>query len=284
MASHFPWYDGLNLYFAKEKGERSYLLAGEYENKIPKGMYLNVEEGGVTFKTYSGEGKNMIIAGGGDHKVGQCDNEEMIYENLESILGNKFKVEEFKYKWSTQDYMSFDDMPYIGYINKREDNVYVATGFCKWGMTNGTLASIIIRDLICYRESKYENIFNPSRIGSVLSSEFVIENLNVAFNYIKGKLKIGSEELPIEQGEGKIVNIKGKRYGAYRHYNDDLYIVDNTCTHVGCELRFNSAEKTWDCPCHASRFDYKGNVIEGPALKNLKVYGKGKNDVNPKLI
>lgn len=284
MASHFPWYDGLNFYFAKAKGERSYLLGGEYKEKIPRGMYLNVEENGITFKTYIGEGKKLIIAGGGDHKVGQCKNEEEIYEKLKTKLGEKFKVSEFKYKWSAQDYISFDNMPYIGYVNKREDNVYVATGFCKWGMSNGTLASIIIKDLMCYRKSDYENIFKPTRTGSLLTTQFVTENLNVGKEYIKGKFKVGDTDFNVDKGEGKVVNVDGKRCGAYRDSDGKLYIVDITCTHLGCELTFNSAEKTWDCPCHASRFDYRGNVIEGPALKNLNRYDDEKNDVNPKLI
>lgn len=284
LSSHFPWYDGLNLYFAKEKAERSYLLAGEYENNIPKGMYLSVEQSGVTFKTYEGEGKKLIITGGGDHKVGQCGNEEGIYEKLKSELGSKFKVSDFEYKWSAQDYITLDNVPYIGYVNKKEDNVYVATGFCKWGMTNGTLASIIIRDLICYRESKYEDIFNPSRKRDVLTTKVVTENMNVALRYIGGKLKIGDDDLNIEEGEGKTVNVEGRRCGAYRDLDGKLYIVDITCTHLGCELTFNSAEKTWDCPCHASRFNYKGHVIQGPALKNLNRYDEEKNDVNPKLI
>ncbi|MBS6507573.1 MAG: FAD-dependent oxidoreductase [Paraclostridium bifermentans] len=284
LASHVPWYDGLNLYFAKEKGERSYLLAGEYERDIPKGMYLSVEDSGFTFKPYCGDGQNLIILGGGDHKVGQCKNEGEIYEGLIHELGEKFKVKQFKCKWSAQDYISFDNIPYIGYVNKKEDNFYVATGFCKWGMTNGTLASMIIRDLICYRESKFEDIFNPSRKGSVFTTEFITQNVNVAWEYISGKLKIGDNNLILEKGESKVVNVDGKRCGAYKDYDGKLYIVDITCTHLGCELTFNSAEKTWDCPCHASRFDYKGNVIEGPALRNLNRYDEEKNDIDPKIL
>lgn len=180
--------------------------------------------------------------------------------------------------------MSFDNVPYIGYINKREDNIYVATGFSKWGITNGTVAGIIIKDLIINNNSDYKDTFNPSRLGSYFSKDFIKENANVAINYVSGKLKIGSGDMPKNNGEGKIVNIDGKRYGVYKDDNGDFYIVDTTCTHLGCELNFNSEEKTWNCPCHGSRFDYKGNILEGPALKPLKLYGHGDNDVNPKLL
>ncbi|WGX77050.1 (2Fe-2S)-binding protein [Paraclostridium bifermentans] len=151
-------------------------------------------------------------------------------------------------------------------------------------MTNGTLASMIIRDLICYRESKFEDIFKPSRKGSVFTTEFITQNVNVAWKYVSGKLKIGDNNLILEKGESKVVNVDGKRCGAYKDYDGKLYIVDITCTHLGCELTFNSAEKTWDCPCHASRFDYKGNAIEGPALRNLNRYDEEKNDIDPKIL
>ncbi|CEI72991.1 MULTISPECIES: FAD-dependent oxidoreductase [Romboutsia] len=283
IASHMPWYDGKNLYFAKEKGGRSYLIAGKLEKDIIPGMFLGVEEQGITFRTYNEGNRKLLIFGGGDHKVGQCKNEEEMYEKLKNYAKDKFKIKEFKYQWSAQDYMSYDYLPYIGYINKKQDNVYVATGFSKWGMSNGTLSAIIISDLIAKKESIYENLFNPSRKSSYLTTDFYKENLNMTIEYIKGKFNIGKEELYIEKGEGQIVTIDGKRYGAYRHLNDELYIVDITCTHLGCELRFNSAEKTWDCPCHASRYDYKGNVLEGPTVKPLKRYGEGKNHIHINL-
>ncbi|MGL5694280.1 MAG: Rieske 2Fe-2S domain-containing protein, partial [Peptostreptococcaceae bacterium] len=182
------------------------------------------------------------------------------------------------------DYMSFDNMPYIGFVNKKNNNIYVATGFCKWGMTNGTSAGIIISDLILKKYSKYKNIFETYRKGSFFTKDFIKENINVAVEYIGGKLNQGSDEMPIEKGEGKIVNIDGKRYGAFRNYDNKLHIVDITCPHLGCELVFNGAEKTWDCPCHASRFDYEGNILEGPTLRPLNKYGEDKNKIDPKIL
>lgn len=283
LASHFPWYDGLNLYFAKEKSERSYLICAKLEKDFPKGNFISVEEPTKTFRSYEGEGQKLLIFGGNDHKTGQHKKEEDIFRELKDYGSKTFDLKEFKYEWSAQDYMSFDNMPYIGHVNKKEDNIYVATGFSKWGMTNGTLSAIIISDMITKRNSKYENIFNPSRMGSVFNTEFLKENLNVGVNYIKGKLTVGSDQMPQIKGEGKTVNIDGKRCGAYRHYNNELYIVDITCTHLGCELHFNSAEKTWDCPCHGSRFNYDGSILNGPALRPLNRYDEGKNKVDPKL-
>lgn len=283
IASHFPWYDGLNFYFAKEKADRSYLLGATLNKEFEKGMFISIEEPTKTFRTYEGEGKKLLIIGGNDHKVGQGEHEAEIFEDLKNYASKTFGVNDFKYKWSAQDYMSFDNMPYIGHINKKEENIYVATGFSKWGITNGTLSAIVINDLMTRNTSKYENIFNPSRKGSYLTTDFIKENLNVGLNYISGKLKFASEKMPKEKGEGKLVDIDGQKYGAYRHYNNELFIVDVTCTHLGCELKFNSAEKTWDCPCHGSRFDYNGDILEGPAVRPLNRYGRYKNKIDPKL-
>ena len=109
-----------------------------------------------------------------------------------------------------------DNIPYIGPLNSENQNIYVATGFGKWGMTNGTLAGIIISDLIVTGESKYEDTFNPSRAKAFLSSDFFKFNMEVAYNYIKGKLKVGDMEIHLDEGEGKIINLNGKRYGAYK--------------------------------------------------------------------
>lgn len=284
IASHTPWYDGLNLFFAKESAERSYLLAYDLKHNIPKGMYINLEKPSRTFRTYNGEGKNLLIVGGGDHKVGQGKKEDEIYNELKSYASKVFNVKELHYKWSTQDYMSFDRLPFIGKISKEEDKVYVATGYSKWGMTNGVSAAMIIRDLIINKKSEYEEIFKPYRKGSFFTKYAIKENINAGINMISGKMNLGHDDMPIQKGEGKIVNIEGERYGAYRHFDNNLFIVDITCTHLGCELKFNGAEKTWDCPCHGSRFDYKGNVVEGPALNPLRLFKDGKNQIDPKFI
>lgn len=285
IASHVPWYDGgLKLYFAKEEANCSYLVASDLNIDLPKGMFISLEEPTRTFKVYNNDDKKVLIIGGSDHKVGKGKVESDIYEEIKNFAQNRFNSNEFFTQWTTQDYMSFDEVPYIGHINSKDKGIYVATGFCKWGNTNGTVAGMVIRDLILNDNSEYKDLFNPTRGGSYLSTKFISENIEVAFDYIKGKLNLGKDDMPTKKGEGHIVNIDGKRYGAFRNYDGKLHIVDITCTHLGCELKFNSAENTWDCPCHGSRFDYDGNILDGPALKPLKKYRYGKNDVDPKLL
>ena len=127
-------------------------------------------------------------------------------------------------------------------------------------------------------------MFDPSRTGSYLNLNYLKENTIMAYDYIKGKIKKGSMELNIQKEEGKVVVIDGDKYGAYRDKNGKLFVVDITCTHLGCELKFNSFEKSWDCPCHGSRFNYDGSILNGPALKPLKLIGIGDNDIDPDLV
>ena len=285
IASHVPWHDGgLKLYFGREEANKSYLIASDLNVNLPKGMFLSIDNTSRTFKIYNDGVKKVLIIGGYDFKVGKEDVSYSIYDEIEDFAKNNFNSSKTYTKWMTQDYMSFDDIPYIGNINSKDKGIYVATGFCKWGNTNGTIAGIIIKDLIINNKSEFKELFNPTRSGSYLNLKFISKNLEVAYDYIKGKLDLGDDNIPIEKGEGGIVNIDGKKYGAFRNYDGKLHIVDITCTHLGCELRFNKEEHTWDCPCHGSRFNYDGNILVGPALKPLKKYGQGENKIDPKLF
>jgi len=166
--------------------------------------------------------------------------------------------------------MTLDDLPYVGHFTSDTPNMYIATGFGKWGMTNSTVSAIILRDLIIKGESPWQEIYNPSR-KTILSStkNFIVENLNVVQQLIDGKLEALPDNVEIKPGEGKVIKVNGQRTGAYRDEQGTLHLINTTCTHMGCELNWNSAEKSWDCPCHGSRFTYEGDIIEGPAVKPL---------------
>jgi Rieske Fe-S protein len=163
-----------------------------------------------------------------------------------------------------------DQVPYIGPLNSKDPGLYVATGFRKWGMTNGTAAAMILRDYILDKENEWAPVYMPSRFKpGAAAGKFVMENANVAKHLISSKLSSAEHFVGVEPGEGKVVEIDGEKAGAYRDSQGQLYVVDTTCTHMGCELSWNSAEHSWDCPCHGSRFTYEGKVIEGPAQKPL---------------
>ena len=273
VASHFPFYDGWGFYSARMYPSRTYLMAvkASEQDQQNSGMYISYEEPARTIRFHSSnDGDNYILVGGEKHKTGQDYNENEHYVNIIKFANEIFHVQDIPYRWSAQDYIVMDEVPFIGHISTSRHNVLVATGFKKWGMSHSAVAAMIIKDTIFKGSSEYEEIFAPSRKSPVACMNFLKENLNVAENLISGKIKELPEEIDLKPGEGDSFEYQGRRAGAYRDEDGKLYIVDTKCKHLGCEVRWNSAEKTWDCPCHASRYNYKGEVIEGPALKNLE--------------
>ncbi|WP_055669496.1 FAD-dependent oxidoreductase [Desnuesiella massiliensis] len=285
IASHFPCYDALGLYFTRLKPDRSYVIATNIKEEFPQGMFINAEEPGRSLRPQVHEDRQIVLVGGEGHKTGHGGSTLQHYINLKNFAESTFNVNSFLYLWSTQDYITLDLVPYVGYITSSTENMYVATGYGKWGMTNGTAAAILLKDLIIKKESPWQEVYNPSRntTGKAIKS-FFVENTDVAVELIKGKLEKGEETLKLNLGEGKEVKIDGKKYGAYKDNEGNTHIVDITCTHLGCELKWNDAEKSWDCPCHGSRFSYDGEVLEGPAHKKLNHYKEEPNRPDPNIV
>ncbi len=271
VASHFPFYDGGGFYSARMYPDRSYLISAKAPDKYEGGMYISYENPtrSIRFQPLDKEDQ-LILIGGEHHKTGQDSCEKEHYSNLIKFAELNFSAIEVPYRWSAQDYTAMNEIPFIGHITSGRENIFIATAFQKWGMTTGTVAAIVIKDIITNGKSEVEDIFKPSRFTPVASAKnFIKENLDVADNLISGKLQSPPEKFSLELGEGKSVTVDGKLAGAYRDMDGNMYIVDTTCKHLGCEVHWNSAEKSWDCPCHASRYSYDGTVLEGPALKPL---------------
>lgn len=271
VATGFPFYDGSGQYFTRLAPYRSYLVAFPVE-KTEDAMLITAGEPTYSIRYAEKDHRKYLLIGGRGHKVGQEDSAHDSYKELMRFGRNYFSVNEPSHRWSAQDYESLDKIPYIGKISSKVQGVYVATGFRKWGMTNGTFAAILLTDTLMGRESPYKDIFLPSR-GEIRENlgKAVKENLNVAKEMIMGKVASKKTELSeIGLEEGGIVRHRGKRVGAYKDSSGKLIMVDATCTHLGCELMYNNAEHTYDCPCHGSRFRHDGTVIEGPAVKPLK--------------
>lgn len=271
IASHYPFYDKRNLYFSRIYVHRSYILAAKIKENFPGGMYINAEQPVRSLRSIPTEDGELIVFAGDHHKTGQGPNTINHYQNLEKFGNNIYTIESIPYYWSTQDCMPLDNIPYVGNLSENTPNIYIATGFRKWGMTNSTASAIILKDLIVNGSSPWGDVYNPSRFTPMASiKNFIVENFNVAEQFISGKVSRLPDELDIPVGDGKVLEIKGKRVGVYRDENNKLYFVDTTCPHLGCELKWNLAEKSWDCPCHGSRYTYKGEVLEGPTTKPLK--------------
>ncbi len=277
IASHFPCFDGMGMYFARMYAEKSYVLAAKVKDKFPKGMYISAEDPGRSLRSQKFNDSEIVLVGGEHHRTGTGQNTNIHYENLANFASENFNAEKILYRWSTQDYMTVDSIPYVGYLTTHTPNILVATGFGKWGMTNGTASAKILSDLVLNGKNPWTEVYDPSRFDVTNIPKFISQNLVVAKEFVLGKIEIPNST-KIENGEAKVILIKGKKYGVYRDGNGELHIVDITCTHLGCELVWNEAESTWDCPCHGSRFSYDGEIVEGPAFNKLKCKGEGKNE------
>ncbi|MDQ3935183.1 MAG: FAD-dependent oxidoreductase [Actinomycetota bacterium] len=271
VATHFPFLDR-GGYFARQHAERSYALGLYVNGHAPQGMYLSTESPSHTVRSHPTDRGEMVIAGGESHKVGQSgeDTSDRV-ARLEAWAREKFDVTEIAYRWSTQDNMPVDGVPYIGQLMPGSKNLWVATGFKKWGLTNGAAAAEILTDLIAGRENPWAALFDPGRFKAAGVQEFLKENVNVGWRFVRdrvGGADFGSvEEIP--PGQGGLVRDGAGKIAAYRDEDGVLHTVSSTCTHLGCTVKWNSAERSWDCPCHGSRFHYDGTVLQGPAVEGL---------------
>ncbi|WP_349408938.1 FAD-dependent oxidoreductase [Pseudalkalibacillus sp. SCS-8] len=271
-SSHFPFFDGRGFYFTRMHAEKSYVLAVKPQKEYPGGMYLSVDKPTRSLRDTVINGEKYILVGGESHKTGQGINTIKHYEALEEWAAETLGIKEVPYRWSTQDLITIDNLPYIGRISSKYDNIFVATGYRKWGMTTSTVAAQLLTDLITKKENRYEDLFTPSRFLADLGlKDFIVQNSDVAAHFVAGKLGMKHKNVEeLASDEGAVVKVKGKRAGAYKDKNGYLHLVDTTCTHLGCECEWNSGDRTWDCPCHGSRFSIDGSVIEGPADRPLK--------------
>ena len=222
VATHFPMLNKHGSYFLKQYQHRSYCLA--LENAAPvHGMHVDESKTGLSFRMYG----DLLILGGGGHRTGKKGDG---WAELEAFVKTHYPDANICCRWATQDCMSLDGIPYIGQYSVRTPDLYVATGFNKWGMTAAMAASDILTDLICGRDNPYAKVFSPSR--SILHPQLAVNGFEAITN---------------------LLSISKKR-----------------CPHMGCALKWNPQEQTWDCPCHGSRFEENGHLIDNPATNDLK--------------
>lgn len=254
----------------REYGVAAKLDAGTYPEGIYWGYYNKGDK--ISFRSYSRGHEKYVIAVGQPHKVGQAkDNNEHI-QNLISFLKEHFEIGEVTHRWGGQHYHPSDKLPYIG-RKSPGSRVYIATGFSTDGLTFGTMSGMLICDSISGKENLYEEMYAASRFTPGKSAkEFLKENLNVAAQYLKDLPFSTDEEAlkNLKNGEGRILEKDGHKVAASKNKKGEIAMHSAFCTHLSCVVSWNNAEKTWDCPCHGSRFDPEGMVLEGPALHPLK--------------
>lgn len=252
---------------------REYALAARLQDEqYPEGIFWSLEQPSHSIRSYDADGTKYLIVIGEEHKTGQHDSEEDYYQKVEQYMRSHFNVEQIAYQWSAQNYQPADLLPYIGRTLGSE-HVYMATGFGTDGLIYGTLAARLLTDDILGQENPWQDLYRATRLTPVKSAkEFIKENVDVAQQYAKAILGgVGIESLQdIAPGEGQVAEINGERFAVYRNENNQLTFLSPFCTHMGCLVRWNQPQKSWDCPCHGSRFRFDGEVIEGPALKALE--------------
>lgn len=270
LATQLPFLDR-GGFFAKVSPARSYLLAAEVDAEPLEGMYLGAGETTRTLRS-AGEGRYLILGGDG-HKTGQEPNTPARYAEIERWAREHFAVRQVAYRWSAHDYVPVDGLPYVGTLPFGDGRVWVATGYNKWGLTNGTAAAMIIVDGITGRSNPWAPTFEANRVDPIPSARsFIKENLDVAARFVGDRIRhlSGQRLQELKAGQGGIVEVDGERMGAYRDEAGDVHAVSLVCTHLGCHVTWNPAERSWDCPCHGSRFDVEGNILHGPAVHPLE--------------
>ncbi|HET9652250.1 MAG TPA: FAD-dependent oxidoreductase [Usitatibacter sp.] len=271
VATHTP--KGFDFVQTELGPYREYAIAATLRTgAYPDGIFWSQSANRHSIRSLRHGEREWLIVLGHKHKTGQEKDAELCFQELEDFARASFDVESIDNRWSAQGYYPADGLPLIG-RSGTHDNLLIATGFLADGLAYGTVAARILAGEILGAPDAYADIYKASRVRPVKAAkDFLKENLNVAAEYVKdyasmAKLK-NIEEVP--PGEGRIVEIDGKRCALYRAENDTAVCVSPICTHLKCMVHWNNAEKSWDCPCHGSRFAIDGSVIEGPAARPLE--------------
>lgn len=271
MATHTP--KGFNLVQTELGPYREYAVAGPLDSgELPGGVFWSAEARRHSVRSMSHAGRTYAMVIGAKHKVGQEPDPQDCYAELERYLRERLAVGAISHRWSAQGYWPADALPYIG-RSAGAGHLYIATGFSADGLTYGALAAHLVSDLILGRaDEALAELYQPTRLEPVKAAkDFVKENLNVAGEYLKdyAKLLAAPEVEELAPGDGMVVQLEGRRCAVHRTASGELLAVSPVCTHLKCIVHWNRAEQSWDCPCHGSRFQPDGSVIEGPAAAPL---------------
>jgi glycine/D-amino acid oxidase-like deaminating enzyme/nitrite reductase/ring-hydroxylating ferredoxin subunit len=256
----------------KQAAYQTYVIAGRVpRGSVIKALYWDTPDPYHYVRLQdSDESSDLLIVGGEDHKTGQEDDAEARFVKLENWTRERFPLREIVYRWSGEVVEPIDGLAFIGRNPLDKDNVYIATGDSGNGMTHGTIAGVLLNDLIMDRENEWEQLYEPSRKTLRALPEFAKENLNVAAQFTDlitpGEVDSVND---IEPGSGAVIRRGALKVAAYRDDSGRVHERSAICRHLGCVVDWNSLEKTWDCPCHGSRYDALGKVIQGPANSDL---------------
>lgn len=267
-ATHIP--PGLKPVDTQVAPYRSYVIACKTDHQYPVGLFWDTARPYNYIRTYHDGEETWLIVGGKDHKTGQEADTQSAYQALERYVRGHFQLRSIEYRWSAQVYEPVDGLAYIG-VEPGAERIYYATGYAGNGMTYANVAARLLTDLILDRPTPYAELYSPSRFKPAASiTDFVAENVNAAARLIGDRLAEDAEVYgDVANGEGKIVRVNGEQIAAYRDPHGVLHRLSPVCPHMKCIVHWNTAEKSWDCPCHGARYTATGEWIEGPAKHAL---------------
>ena len=266
-ATNTPVIDWLVIH-SKQAAYRTFVIGARVPaGSVAKALYWDTTDPYHYVRLHG----DVLIVGGEDHKTGQADDGADRFARLEAWARERFPIGAVELRWSGQVMEPVDGLAYIGRNPGNKGHVFVATGDSGQGMTHGTIAGMLICDLILGRPNEWERLYDPSRKSLRSATEYVRENVNVARQYVDYVTpgEVGSES-DIQPGEGAVIRHGLKKLAVYRDETGAVHRRSAVCPHLGCVVHWNSLERTWDCPCHGSRFGIDGAVLNGPAIAGLE--------------
>ena len=273
QATQLPFYDPFG-FFTSNYPSQSYGMAFPVDGEVPPGVYLSADTPTRSIRPYRDGEQTYLIVGGEGHKVARDPATSQRYRALEDWAKDNFDVGRPAFSWSAHDYLPVDGLPYIGRLTPDTDRLWVATGFKKWGLTNGTAAAMILSDTIAGKPNPWAKTFDSIRLKPKPSAKaFLRKQIELEERRRANPPIVGvpaPEGMQLAPGEAGLFKTADHKVAAYRDGEGQLHTFSAVCSHMGCQVAFNSAEKTWDCPCHGSRFDVEGKVVHGPATNPLE--------------
>jgi glycine/D-amino acid oxidase-like deaminating enzyme/nitrite reductase/ring-hydroxylating ferredoxin subunit len=251
---------------------RSYVIACRVAGASPDGLFWDDDDPYHYIRSQRASRGDLVLIGGEDHKVGQEADTDERFGALLDYARERFDVRSVEYRWSAQTLEPVDGLPYIG-RDTGAGHVYVATGFSGTGMTFGTVSALLLSDIVLGRPNPWASLFDSGRLKPASSAgRFLKENVDYPTYLVKDRLKRAEAKSlgEVPRGGGCVMLVDGERVAVSRDARGTVRAVSAVCTHMGCIVRWNTAERSWDCPCHGSRFDTSGQVLDGPAARNLE--------------
>ena len=273
VATNTPFNDRVAMH-TKQHAYRTYVVGFEVaKDSFPAMLIWDMEDPYHYVRRVRGIERDVVIVGGEDHKTGEADNASARYDLLEAWARANFRgLGPVAYRWSGQVMEPVDGLAFIGRNPLDDDNVYIVTGDSGNGMTHGTIAGMLLRDLVTGRPNPWEQLYDPSRKTLKAAPTYAAENADMVAHMVKDHVRGGDvqDRDDIQPGEGAIIREGMSHVAVYRNRDGSLQEHSAVCTHLGCVVQWNSGEKSWDCPCHGSRFAVDGSILNGPAAAPLK--------------